>query len=78
MRADKKEAARICGVSPHIMWYWIQQGRVSVVCLDSTLRIDRLALEKAIQDATQVWTPAPGLADAAGKGHQSQQQRNEV
>ena len=70
-----QEAARICGVSPHVVRYWIKKGKMPVVRIDTTLKIDRHDLEAVIQGAKQSWTPHKEFASSARKGHQNRQQQ---
>jgi excisionase family DNA binding protein len=72
------EAAQAFGLNRHTLRAWVQKGKVPVVRLDSTVRIDRNDLEAMIQSAKRLWSPQQSLAVNARKGHQSRRQRSEA
>jgi excisionase family DNA binding protein len=72
------EAADVFGLSPYTLRLWVKQGKVPVIRLDSTVRIDRLDLEATIQSAKQQWAPHQEFSDAARKGHQHRKRQQEA
>ena len=72
------EAAEMCGLSIHTLRAWVHQGKVPIVRIDTTLRIDRNDLEAVIQSAKQPWKPQQSLAVNARKGHQRRKQQQKA
>ncbi len=62
------EAAQVFGLSPYTLRGWVHQGKVPVVRLDSTVRIDRVDLEALIQNAKRSWSPQQQFAANTRKG----------
>lgn len=72
------EAAEVFGLSPYTLRQWVHQGKVPVIRIDTTVRIDRQDLEMLLQNAKQQWSPAPSLAANARKGHTKRHQQKEA